>query len=62
MAPGERFIVPVVIDDTDPYAAKVPARFAAANFARLPCGEPVGGFVERVNDLFIAYRKRIGHG
>ena len=62
MAPGERFIVPVVIDDTDPYGAKVPARFAAANFARLPRGEPAGGFVERVNDLFIAYRKRIGHG
>lgn len=62
MAPGERFIVPVVIDDTDPYGAKVPARFGAANFARLPRGEPVGGFVERVNELFIAYRKRIGHG
>lgn len=62
MAPGERFIVPVVVDDTDPYAATVPARFAAANFARLPGGAPVDGFVERVAELFTAYRKRIGHG
>ncbi len=62
MAPGESFIVPVVVDDTDPYNAKVPARFTEANFARLPGGEPVEGFVERVNELFVAYRKRVGHG
>jgi len=61
MAPGERFIMPVVVDDTDPYGAKVPARFTAANFARLPGGEPVEGFVERVNELFVAYRERVGH-
>ena len=61
MAPGERFIVPVVVDDTDPYRAQVPQRFGAANFARLPAGEPVDGFVERVNELYLAYRKRVGH-
>ena len=61
MAPDERFILPVVIDDTDPYGAKVPSRFTAANFARLPAGEPVEGFVETVNELFIAYRTRVGH-
>ncbi len=62
MAPGEPFIVPVVVDDTDPYAAKVPARFNAANFARLPAGSPEAGFVARVNQLFVAYRQRVGHG
>jgi hypothetical protein len=62
MAPGERFIVPVVIDDTDPYAAKVPARFHAASFARAPGGEAGSDFVERVHELFAAYRRRIGHG
>ena len=62
MAPGERFIVPVVVDDTDPYAAKVPARFTAANFARLPGGEPAGGFVAQVSALYGAYRERIRRG
>lgn len=61
MAPGEPFIVPVVVDDTDPYAAKVPARFSAANFARLRDGSPEAGFVERVSQLFHAYRQRVGH-
>ena len=62
MAPTERFIVPVVIDDTDPYRAMVPKRFTAANFTALPGGEPGGDFVGRVADLYQAYRKRIGHG
>ncbi|MBA6292823.1 toll/interleukin-1 receptor domain-containing protein [Colwellia sp. MB3u-70] len=62
MAPDERFILPVVVDGTDPYGAKVPARFTAANFTRLPGGEPVEGFVERVNELFVAYRERVAHG
>jgi hypothetical protein len=62
MAPDERFILPVVVDCTDPYGAKVPARFSAANFTRLPGGEPVEGFVERVNALFVAYKERIAHG
>jgi TIR domain/SIR2-like domain len=62
MAPDERFIVPVVIDDTDPYAAKVPSRFGAANFARLPQGEPTPDFVAHVHALYTAYRRRIGHG
>jgi len=62
MAPGERFIVPVVVDDTDPYAAKVPARFPAANFTRLPGGAPASGFVEQVNALYGAYRERIRRG
>lgn len=62
MAPSEHFIVPVVIDDTDPYRANVPPRFTSVNFTRLPGGEPVEGFVERVNELFVAYRKRIDHG
>ena len=62
MAPDERFILPVVVDDTDPYGAKVPARFTTTNFAHLPGGVPVDGFVERVNELFVAYKERIGHG
>lgn len=62
MKPGEVFILPVVIDDTDPYRAQVPRRFSAANFARLPQGRPDDAFVARVNELFTAYRQRIGHG
>lgn len=62
MAPGEPFIVPVVIDDTDPYRATVPRRFHAANFARLAGGQPDAEFVNRVHELYTAYRRRIGHG
>jgi hypothetical protein len=62
MKPGEVFILPVVIDDTDPYRAQVPPRFAAANFQSLPGGNADNNFVARINELFQAYRKRIGHG
>ncbi|MBL8329939.1 MAG: toll/interleukin-1 receptor domain-containing protein [Rubrivivax sp.] len=62
MKPGEVFILPVVVDDTDPYRAQVPRRFAAANFAVLPGGRPDDPFVARVRELFQAYRRRIGHG
>lgn len=62
MAPGERFILPVVVDDTDPYRALVPPRFAAVNFARLPGGDPRNGFVDQVSTLYAAYQRRLGHG
>jgi len=62
MKPGEVFILPVVIDDTDPYRAQVPRRFATANFATLPGGNADDGFVARVTELFNAYRRRVGHG
>ena len=62
MKPGEPFIVPVVVDDTDPYRAQVPRRFAAANFARLPDGAADAAFVDRVHGLYCAYRERMGHG
>lgn len=52
MAPGEPFILPVGIDDLDPYRADVPERFARANWTRLPGGAPTPDFVERVLKLY----------
>jgi SAM-dependent methyltransferase len=62
MKPGEVFILPVVIDDTDPYRAQVPQRFAAASFTRLPGGATDHGFVERVHELYQTFRRRIANG
>lgn len=62
MAPSEVFVLPVVVDDTEPYRANVPRRFLAASMARFPGGEPDAAFVEQVMALAGAYRRRIGHG
>ncbi|MBL8351028.1 MAG: toll/interleukin-1 receptor domain-containing protein [Burkholderiaceae bacterium] len=62
MAPGERFIVPVVIDETDPYGARVPLRFQGSNFTRAVAGEVPAGFVAEIVGMFDAYRRRVQHG
>jgi hypothetical protein len=62
MAPTERFILPVVIDDTDPYRAQVPPRFLPASFAMLPGGQPDEAFLTNLRELYLAYQRRFGHG
>ncbi|GAB5561187.1 MAG: hypothetical protein SynsKO_28340 [Synoicihabitans sp.] len=51
MAPGTPFIVPIVIDDTLEYEAKVPESFTKAQFTRLAGGEPTPEFVADVKRL-----------
>lgn len=52
MADGAVFILPVCIDDTLEASARVPDKFKAAHFTRLPGGDGAGGFAERLRRLF----------
>ncbi|HSD60055.1 MAG TPA: toll/interleukin-1 receptor domain-containing protein, partial [Burkholderiales bacterium] len=58
MAPGEAFLVPVVIDDTPPYQADVPDRFRKAQWTPLPEGQTTPAFVEQVTKLYRQYHAR----
>lgn len=58
MAPGEAFLVPVVIDDTPPYQAEVPDRFRKAQWTPLPEGKTTPAFVEQVTKLYRQYHAR----
>lgn len=58
MAPGEPFLVPVVIDETPAYQAEVPERFRKAQWTTLAAGEPTPDFVARVRDLYRAHHSR----
>ena len=51
MADGALFILPVIIDATDPAAALVPDRFKALHFTHLPRGEVPPDFAARVADF-----------
>jgi TolB-like protein len=51
MATDQRFIVPVVIDDYAPTAARVPERFHDYQWTQLPAGEPTPQFVQLVAAL-----------
>ena len=51
MADEAIFILPVCVDDTDQGAARVPEKFKALHFSRLPGGEPAPGFVQRLREL-----------
>lgn len=52
MADGAVFILPVCIDDTVEVTARVPDKFKAAHFTRLPAGEGGDAFAERLRRLF----------
>ena len=52
MADGAVFILPVCIDDTAEGSARVPDKFKAAHFTRLPEGEGGDAFAERLLRLF----------
>jgi len=52
LAPGEPFLVPVVIDDTPPYEGVVPDRFRSAQWTALPSAQATPIFIERVRELY----------
>jgi hypothetical protein len=52
MADGAVFILPVCIDDTVEVTARVPDKFKAAHFTRLPAGEGGDAFASRLRRLF----------
>jgi hypothetical protein len=52
MADGAVFILPVCIDDTVEVTARVPDKFKAAHFTRLPAGDGGDAFAERLRRLF----------
>ena len=58
MAPGEAFLLPVVIDDTPPYDANVPERFRKAQWTALRGGEATPAFVEHVTRLYRQFQLR----
>ena len=54
IAEGALFIVPVVIDDTDPIRAHVPDRFKALHVTRLAGGEVTPDFARHLQDFLSA--------
>ncbi len=54
MADERAFLLPVVIDDTNPLQASVPEPFRSVQWMRLPAGEVPPAFVERVAQLLSA--------
>jgi hypothetical protein len=54
IADGALFILPVCIDDTDTSEARVPDKFRAVHFTRLPGGEVSPEFANRIRDLVSA--------
>jgi len=57
VAPSQRFILPVVIDDTAPVESAVPERFRSLHWEQLPDGRPSAEFVETVKPLYRHYQK-----
>ena len=58
IADGIPFLIPLVIDDTPPYSAKVPDRFKANQFTKLPDGQADPEFVERIKQLVRDHHRR----
>ncbi|MDP2139114.1 MAG: TIR domain-containing protein [Candidatus Didemnitutus sp.] len=54
MAEGRAFLVPVLIDDTDEYAALVPEDFRRVQWTKLVDGRPTPEFVAQVRRLLAA--------
>jgi hypothetical protein len=52
MEEGAVYILPVCIDDTVEVTARVPDKFKAAHFTRLPAGEGGDAFASRLRRLF----------
>lgn len=51
MADGALFILPVVIDNTDPVTALIPDRFKALHVTRLPAGSVPAEFAQRLQSV-----------
>ena len=54
MAEEKAFLLPVVIDDTNPLEASVPEAFRAVHWTRLPAGDVPPAFVAHVSQLLSA--------
>jgi len=54
MAEEKAFLLPVVIDDTNPLEASVPEQFREVHWTRLPAGEVPSAFIARVSQLLSA--------
>ena len=52
------FILPVAIDDTPPYSARVPERFRRSNWTSLPEGRTTPEFAQRLKQLVRDYHRR----
>jgi hypothetical protein len=59
-ADDEAFLLPVTVDDTAAYSARVPERFRAAHWTALNDGQPTPEFVEHLKGLVEEYRRRHG--
>jgi len=53
----DEFLMPVVIDDTQPHAPGIPERFSATQWHSLPDGRPSPEFVARAQGLYRRYQK-----
>lgn len=58
IADGIPFLIPLTIDETKPYTARIPERFKANQFTHLPDGEVSGEFVERIKELVRDFHRR----
>jgi hypothetical protein len=61
-APNDRFIVPVVIDDTAPDVDALPEKFRELEWQRVPGGRPDPQFVALVRGLFRKHQKALMGG
>jgi hypothetical protein len=61
-APGEAFIVPVVIDETSPEARLLPEPFRQLQWQRVSPDAPDEAFVARVRTLYRKFQKRQQEG
>lgn len=52
------FILPVTIDDTPAYMARVPERFRQAHWMSMPGGEVTPEFVSALKELIVYYQNR----
>lgn len=52
------FILPVTIDDTPAYMARVPERFRQAHWMSMPRGEVTPEFVSALKELIVYYQNR----
>ncbi len=58
IADGIPFLVPLTIDETPAYTAKVPERFKTSQFTNLPAGQVSAEFVDRIRELVRDYHRR----
>jgi hypothetical protein len=56
-APSGRFVLPVVIDDTQPGVPSIPGEFGELRWERLPDGQPSSEFVKTLVELQRSYRR-----